>query len=88
MVRIFVLLAGLAAGMGSALASLSNLVSAWGHDFAVTPFEMKEMPVAVATDRATGKRFNLMWMPNGRMMAIVPLDRMTAPPIVEANDVM
>ena len=61
---------------GPALASLSGLVGAWGHDFAVTPFEMRELMVSVATDKATGRRFNLVRMPNGTVMAMVPLDAM------------
>lgn len=78
----------LAAATGSALASLSNLVSAWGHDFAVTPFETKDLMVAVATDKATGARFNIVKMPNGHLMAAVPLDGMKEPPTIDPKDLM
>ena len=85
--RVPVLLLCLAAA-GPAAASLSSLVGAWGHDFSVTPFEPKETMVAVATDKATGRQFNLVKMGNGHLMAVVPLDKMTAPPAVDAKDLM
>lgn len=61
---------------GPAAASLSGLVSAWGHDFAVTPFEMRELMVSMATDKATGRRFNIVRMPGGTMMVMIPFDAM------------
>ena len=70
------------------MASLANLVGAWGHDFVVSPFETKDLMVAVATDKATGEKFNLIKMPNGHLMAVVPLDGMTAPPKVDPQDLM
>lgn len=87
MPRMLLLLVAVAVA-GPAVASLSNLVSAWGHDFAVTPFEAKPMMVAVATDRATGARFNMVKLPNGHLMALVPLDGMTGPVPVAAKDLM
>ena len=65
-----------AALAGPAGASLSGLVGAWGHDFAVTPFEPRELMVSTATDRATGRRFNIVRMPSGAMMVMVPFDAM------------
>lgn len=86
--RISVLLVCVAAGTGPALASLAGLVGAWGHDFAVTPFEAKDVMVAIATDKTTGKAFNIVKMPNGHLMAVVPFDAMTAPPSVDRKDLM
>lgn len=88
MPRTFLVLLVLAAAAGPAVGSLSNLVSAWGHDFVVTPFATKETMVAVATDKATGATFNLIRMPNGHVMAVVPLDGMREPPSVDAKDLM
>lgn len=85
--RAFGILLYLAAA-APATASLSNLVSAWGHDFAVTPFEMKAMQVAVATDRVTGSRFNVIKLSNGHLMAVAPVDTMTMPPITQPKDLM
>ncbi|GJE55820.1 MULTISPECIES: hypothetical protein [Methylobacterium] len=83
-----ILLAGFLAGTGTAFASLSGLVGAWGHDFAVTPFAPKELMVAVATDKATGKQFNVVKMSDGHLMAVVPFDAMKEPPGVPPKDLM
>ena len=88
MLRSFGLLLVLIVGAGPALASLSSLVSAWGHDFTVTPFETKEVMVAVATDKTTGAKFNVVKMPNGHLMTPVPLGGMKEPPKVDPADLM
>ena len=71
-----------------AAASLSSLVSAWGHDFSVTPFEQKELMIATATDKATGERFNIIKMPSGRLMVGVPVEQAKQPPKVEQADLV
>lgn len=87
MLRIFAVCIGLVLA-GTAAASLSGVISAWGHDFVVTPFEPREMMVAEATDRASGARFNIVKMPSGRIMALVPMDAMKEPPSVAPKDLM
>ncbi len=85
-----ILVAGaMLAAIGAAQASLSNLVSAWGHDFTVTPFQPMELMVAAAKDRKSGETmFNLVKMPSGTMMALVPLDQLKAMPRVASKDMM
>ncbi len=85
-----VFIAGLIlAAVGAAQASLSNLVSAWGHDFAVTPFQPTELMVAVAKDRKSGApMFNLVKTPSGAVMALVPLDQIKEMPKVAPKDMM
>ena len=73
----------------AAQASLSNLVSAWGHDFTVTPFEPMELMVAAAKDRKSGETmFNLVKAPSGTVMALVPLDQLETMPKVASKDMM
>ena len=68
---------------------MSNLVGAWGHDFAVTPFEPMELMVAAAKDRKNGDvKFNIVKMPTGTMMALVPLDQVKEMPVVASKDMM
>lgn len=88
MLRALVPIAMLLAGTGAALASLAGLVGAWGHDFVVTPFAPMELMVGMATDKATGKQFNVVKMPNGHLMAIVPFDAMKDMPAVDPKDLM
>ncbi len=76
------------AAASPSVGSLSNLVSAWGHDFTVMPFEPKTMMVAVATDMTTGAKFNIVKLPNGHLMAVVPIGSLKEPPSVEAKDMM
>lgn len=71
-----------------AAASLSSFVSAWGHDFSVTPFEQKELLIATATDKATGEQFNIIKMPSGRIMVGVPVEQTKQPPKVEQADLV
>lgn len=84
------LVAGLIlAAAGAAQASLSSLVGAWGHDFTVTPFEPMELMVAAAKERKSGDvKFNLVKMPTGTMMALVPLDQVKEMPVVASKDMM
>lgn len=73
----------------AAQASLSSLVSAWGHDFTVTPFQPMELMVAAAKDRKSGETmFNLVKAPGGAVMALVPLDQLKTMPKVASKDMM
>ncbi len=85
-----ILIAGLILGaVGAARASLSNLVSAWGHDFTVTPFQPMELMVATARDRKSGAAMvNLVRMPSGTVMALVPLDQLKDMPRIAPQDMM
>lgn len=76
------------AGSGVATASLSSLIGAWGHNFIVTPFEPMQVMVGMATDKATGKQFNVIKMPDGHVMAIVPFDQMTKMPEIDPKSLM
>ncbi|GJE13622.1 MULTISPECIES: hypothetical protein [Methylobacterium] len=76
MMRALLPAVALLAGTSVAMASLSALVGAWGHDFVVTPFEPIQLMVAMATDKATGKQINVIKMPDGQVMAVVPFDQM------------
>ncbi|TXM73705.1 hypothetical protein FV226_08810 [Methylobacterium sp. WL12] len=88
MMRAILPAVALLAGTGVATASLSSLVGAWGHDFAVTPFEPMQLMVAMATDKATGKSFNVIRMPDGHVMAVVPFDQMPMMPEVDPKSLM
>ncbi|MBP1179814.1 hypothetical protein [Methylobacterium sp. PvR107] len=88
MVRTILPAVYLLAGTSMAMASLSSLVGAWGHDFVVTPFAPMELFVAMATDKATGKQFNIIKMPDGHVMAVVPLDQMAKMPEIDAKSLI
>ena len=88
MMRAILPAVALLAGTGVATASLSSLVGAWGHDFAVTPFEPMQLMVAMATDKATGTSFNVIRMPDGHVMAVVPFDQMPKMPEVDPKSLM
>ncbi|WP_244538900.1 MULTISPECIES: hypothetical protein [unclassified Methylobacterium] len=78
----------LLAGTGMAMASLSSLVGAWGHDFVIPPFEPMQVMVAMATDKITGKQFNVIKMPDGHVMAVVPFDQMAKMPEIDSKSLM
>ncbi len=88
MMRALLPAVALLAGTGVATASLSSVIGAWGHDFVVTPFEPMQLMVAMATDKATGKRFNLIKMPDGPVMAVVPVDQMAKMPEIDPRSLM
>ena len=75
-------------GCSPAVASLSGLIGAWGHDFAVSPFEPKELMVATVTDKKTGDQFNLIKMPSGKLMAGIPIDQVKDAPKVQQVDMV
>lgn len=87
MVKTSLVAAGLlVASLAPALAGTT--FKAWGHDFDLSPFRTVEMQVGVATDRATGHRFNVMKTKSGAMMAIVPTERMGAMPEISDSELM
>ena len=87
--RTLIVVGVVVAACATAQASLSNLVGAWGHDFAVTPFEPMELMVAAAKDRKNGDvKFNIVKMPTGTMMALVPLDQVKEMPVIASKDMM
>lgn len=88
MMRAIVPAVALLAGTGAAMASLSGLVGAWGHDFVVTPFEPMPLMVAMATDKITGKQFNIIKMPDGHVMAVVPFDQMAKMPEIDSRSLL
>ncbi|WP_019906808.1 hypothetical protein [Methylobacterium sp. 77] len=78
----------LLAGTGIATASLSSLVGAWGRDFVVTQFEPMQLMVAMATDKITGQQFNVIKMPDGHVMAVVPIDQMAKMPEIDPRSLI
>jgi hypothetical protein len=80
---LFIAGALVAASSGTALAQ--QTFSAWGHDFTVSNFAPQQMMVGVATDRATGRKFNVIKLRNGTMMAVVPMSSMKRMPATAAR---
>ena len=78
----------LLAGTGVVTISLSGLVGAWGHNFIVTLFEPMQVMVGMATDKATGRQFNVIKMPDGHVMAIVPFNQMAKMPEIDPKRLM
>ena len=55
----------------------------------VSQFETQQVPVAVATDKASGKRFNVVKLPNGKMMVLVSADRVASfSPFADDSEMM
>jgi hypothetical protein len=88
MMRVMLPVVALLASTVVTMASLSSVIGAWGHDFVVTPFEPMQLMVAMATEKATGKQFNIIKMPDGHLMAVVPFDQMAKMPEVDAKALM
>ncbi|WP_426314823.1 hypothetical protein ACN9MF_02385 [Methylobacterium fujisawaense] len=88
MMRAILPAVALLAGTGVATASLSSLVGAWGRDFVVTPFEPMQLMVAMAADKITGKQFNVIKMPDGHVMVVVPFDQMAKMPEIDRKSLM
>jgi hypothetical protein len=63
-----------AAWASPALAQTDGSIEAYGTRFALSPFETIKASVAVASDR-NGRKFNVVRAPNGRMMVLLPVDR-------------
>ena len=64
-----------AAGLGApAFAQTYGSVNAYGSSFELTPFEKMEASIAVATDK-NGRKFNVIKLPNGKMMALMSVEK-------------
>ncbi|KAA0107834.1 hypothetical protein CIW48_32415 [Methylobacterium sp. P1-11] len=87
MMRVILPAVSLLAGTGVATASLSSPIGASGHDFIVTPFEPMQLMVAMATDKITGKQFNVTRMPDSHLM-VVPFDQMATMPEIDCKSLM
>ena len=63
------------AGLGApAQAQTSGSVNAYGSSFELSPFEKMEASVAMASDK-NGRKFNVVKLPNGKMMVLVSMDK-------------
>ncbi|MGU3661742.1 hypothetical protein [Methylobacterium fujisawaense] len=47
-----------------------------GSDVELSPFETQQLPVATARDRKTGRTFNVVRLPSGKMMAMQSIERL------------
>lgn len=55
----------------------------------VSQFETRTMQVAVATDRQSGRRFNVVKLPNGRMMVLLASEKLSAlSPFADDSEMM
>lgn len=61
-----------------AAGALAATYEAWGHTFTYDSFKPQMLDVAVATEKETGHKMNLVRLKNGHMMAMVPADRYMA----------
>lgn len=90
------LAAGLLVAAASGAALAQQGFSAWGHDFDVSPISpvspssasSHQAQIVVATDRKTGRRFNCIRLPNGKMMAVVPINSLKGMPEVSEEDMI
>ena len=62
----------MAAGMAAPLQA--QTLSAFGSSVELSPFEKMEASVSIATDK-NGRKFNVVKLPNGKMMALISMDR-------------
>ena len=63
------------AGLGApALAQTLGLIGVYGSSFELSPFEKMEASVAVASDK-NGRKFNVVKLPNGKMMVLISMER-------------
>jgi lipopolysaccharide/colanic/teichoic acid biosynthesis glycosyltransferase len=82
------LLAGVLVVAVSGQAMAQRTISAFGSTFTVSDFAPRQMMVAVATDTRTGRKFNVLKMRNGKMMAIVPMNSLRTMPRVARRDMI
>lgn len=87
------LAAGLLVAAVSGAALAQQTFSAWGHDFEVAPLSSSavsphQAQIVVATDRRTGRKFNCLKLPDGRMMAVVPLNSLKGMPDIKEEDMI
>lgn len=45
-------------------------------DVEVSPFETREVSIATAKDKKTGRTFNVVKLPNGKMMAMQSIEKL------------
>ncbi|WP_132256136.1 hypothetical protein [Methylobacterium segetis] len=81
-------LAGAMVAAASGYAWAQQTFSAWGHDFTLSQFAPQQMMVAVATDTKTGRKFNVLKLKNGKMMAIAPVNSMQGMPETAQEDMI
>lgn len=62
----------MAVGMSAPLHA--QTLSAFGSNVELAPFEKMEASVSVATDK-NGRKFNVVKLPNGKMMVLISMDR-------------
>ncbi|AWN44042.1 hypothetical protein [Methylobacterium durans] len=82
------ILAGALVATVSGYAWAQQTFSAWGHDFTLSPFTPQQMMVAVATDTKTGRKFNVLKLKSGKMMAIAPINSMQGMPETTQEDMI
>ncbi|BAU94006.1 hypothetical protein PUR23_14565 [Methylorubrum populi] len=51
-------------------------LSVAGSDVELSPFETRQLPVATAKDKKTGRTFNVVKLPNGKMMAMQSIEKL------------
>ncbi|ACL63080.1 hypothetical protein [Methylobacterium nodulans] len=82
------LLAGTLVATASGYAWAQQTFTAWGHTFTVSEFAPQQMMVAVATDTKTGRKFNVLKLKNGKMMAVAPINSMRGMPETSQEDMI
>ena len=82
------LLAGVLVTSVSGHAIAQETFQAFGSTFTVSNFAPQQMMVATATNRRTGRQFNVVKMGSGRMMALVPMRSMRRMPRVAKGDMV
>lgn len=82
------LIAGLLMTALSGEAFAQQTFQAFGSTFTLSNFAPHRMMVATATDRRTGRQFNVVRMRGGRMMALVPMSSMRTMPRVARRDML
>lgn len=74
MKRTAIVLALAGAAGASAQAHAQGPISVYGSSFELSPFAPMQTSVAVASDK-NGRKFNVVKLPNGKMMVLVAMDR-------------
>ena len=80
--------AGVSALLTAGAAYAQQTFEAWGHTFTYGNFQPQMLDVAVATEKGTGHKMNLVKLKNGHMMAVVPADRYVALMSTPDDDMM
>ncbi|MFY9292336.1 MAG: hypothetical protein WAP03_16820 [Methylorubrum rhodinum] len=74
MKRTAIVLALVGAAVGPALGQTLGSIDAYGSNFELSPFAPMQASVAVASDK-NGRKFNVLKLPNGKMMALIAVER-------------